>query len=43
MLAEFSELGFNALIIDSEQLSHYKEHEISLGGTKNWPHRSDGM
>ena len=42
MLAEFSELGFTALIIDSEQLSNYKEHEFSLMGTRTG-HPSNGI
>ena len=33
ILAEFAALGFNPLIIDSEQLSNYQVHENSLVGT----------
>ena len=34
MLTEFAALGFNPLIIDSEQLSNYQVHEISLLGSQ---------
>ena len=40
ILAEFAALGFNPLIIDSEQLSNYQVHENSLMGTG---YLSDGI